>query len=331
MKFPYTNIGSTFRNICGVGIKSGLHYTVIILMFAMAFSSCFTGVEGTKKISLSKEDKKAIAPSEEEEFFKPVAGQPLSIWNKGKEFIAADNKTVLIFDQEGLPIDLDKTAIGGNVLKYERIESRISPNGKMNAVIVFSCGEVSYKFNTGKTPDEAAVQVTSDQIPMMIDLDMVKSARNLLIGKMLWTRSPLWYDSEGNRISGRKFVPVTVTDVTPGTLVFPVKVSFSDEFGKTAWAFLNFGNSGKESRSFANLFSLTDIRKKYPGIEDDVWNTICNSKVKSGMTKLECKLSLGNPAEVDSGHDYTQTLDLWHYADGTVLWFEDGLLTRFRQ
>lgn len=304
---------------------------IIIFLMAAGLSSCFTGVEGTKKIALSKEDKKALAPSDEEEFFKPVAGQPLAEWNYGKNFIAADNRTVLIFDQEGLPVDIEKTALGGKILNYKGIESRLSPDGKKNAVIVFTCGDDTYKFNTGKTPEEAASQITSDQIPMMIDQDMIESAKKLLIGKELWTRSPLWYDSEGNRISGRKFVPVTVTDVMPGTLVFPIKIKFTDNEGKTAWAFLNFGYSGKESRSFANLFSLSDIRKKYPNIEDDVWNMICTSKVKSGMTKLECKLSLGNPTEVDSGHDYTQTLDLWHYTDGTVLWFEDSLLTRYRQ
>ncbi|MDE6400707.1 MAG: hypothetical protein K2L68_07600, partial [Muribaculaceae bacterium] len=66
-------------------------------------------------------------------------------------------------------------------------------------------------------------------------------------------------------------------------------------------------------------------------IEDDVWQLICSSKVRTGMTKDECRLALGNPKEVDSGHDYTQTLDLWHYSDGAVLWFEDGILTRFRK
>jgi len=40
---------------------------------------------------------------------------------------------------------------------------------------------------------------------------------------------------------------------------------------------------------------------------------------------------LGNPTEVDSGHYYTQTLDLWHYTDGKVLWFEDGTLSKFRR
>ena len=185
-------------------------------------------------------------------------------------------------------------------------------------------------YNTGKSPDTAATTVMSDQIPMLIDLDMVDRAKEMLVGLHLWTRSPLWYDEDGNRIDGRKFVPVTVIDVRPGNISFPIRLKFEDDKGKEAWAYMNLGNSHADSRSFANLFSLSDIRSRYPGISDEVWDLICRGKVRYGMTKLECKLSLGNPTEVDTGHDWNQTLDLWHYPDGQILYFEDGLLAPFR-
>ena len=166
---------------------------------------------------------------------------------------------------------------------------------------------------------------------MMIDEKMIDYTRTLLMGKQLWTRSPLWYDEEGNRIPGRKFVPVTIEDVEAGTLVFPVKLKFIADDGSHAWMLMNFGNSTAESRAFANLFYLSDYRKNFPNITDEVWNLICRGEIEAGMTKTECNLSLGNPSEVDAGHDYSQTLDLWHYPNGTVLWFEDGILTRFRK
>lgn len=269
-------------------------------------------------------------PSPEEEFFRPVAGIPLKSWEKGKKFIAADNKTLLIFEQEGLPVDPEQAAIGGKTLSFQDIESKIMPDGTFNAVLVFDCEGSNQKFNSGKSLDEAESQVFSDQIPMLIDESMILSARALLDGKKLWIKSPLWYDSAGNRISGKKYVEVTVSDVKPGSIAFPLKVCFVDESGKQAWAMLNFGNSGKESRSFSNIFSISNFRDKYPSVSDETWRLISNGRLAVGMTKLECKLSLGNPTEVDSGHDYTQTLDLWHYSDGSVLWFEDGLLTRFR-
>lgn len=301
------------------------------IMFSIGATSCFTGIESTKKISLSRDDRKSLAPSPEEEFFRPVAGEPLSSWKKGRQFIAADNKSLLIFDQEGLPLNPDEAALKGKSLIFEETGRRIMPDGTYNTTIIFSCSGNRYTYDTGKSTDEAPSMVTSDKIPMLIDLKMVESARDLLMGKELWTKSPLWYDDNGNRISGLKFVPVRINDVQPGTIAFPITVGFTDETGRHARAMMNFGNSGKESRSFSNLFYLSDLREKYPQIEDDVWQLICRGKVKVGMTKEECKLSLGNPSEVDSGHDYTQTLDLWHYPDGAVLWFEDGLLTRFRQ
>ena len=301
----------------------------IILMTGT--TSCFTGVEGTKKITLTKDERKQIQPSPEEEFFQPIAGTPLSAWQPGREFIAADNKTLLIFDQQGMPLDPEAVALAGKTLTYQGVTTRLTPDGSEECVLIFSDGNSIFRYNTGKSKSEATGNIYSDQIPMMIDVAMVDATRELLKGKQLWTRSPLWYDEKGNRIPGRKYVPVTITDVHPGTIVFPVSVSFMDSDGNNALVFMNFGNSGKESRSFANLFYLSDFRQKYPGITDEVWQLICDSNVKTGMTKIECKLALGNPSEVDTGHDYSQTLDLWHYPDGAVLWFEDGLLTRFRR
>ena len=294
-------------------------------------TSCFTGVEGTKKITLSKDDRKAILPSAEDEFFGTVKGIPLSDWQIGRPFIAADNKTLLIFEQQGLPLDPDEVKLEGKTLLYAGTEPRLAPDGSSTMVIIFTEGGNTYRFNTGKNIKTASSEVMSDQIPMMIDESMVDYARELLYGKQLWTRSPLWYDEEGKRIPGHKYVPVTITSVAPGTLVFPIKLSFTDEDGEKAWVFMNFGNSSSESRAFANVFYLSDFRKNYPSVTDEVWQLICRGDIANGMTKTECKLSLGNPSEVDAGHDYSQTLDLWHYPDGTVLWFEDGVLTRFRR
>ena len=51
-------------------------------------------------------------------------------------------------------------------------------------------------------------------------------------------------------------------------------------------------------------------------MDDAVWEMICAGKVREGMTKEECRLSLGNPDDVDSGHDWNSTLDIWRYENG---------------
>lgn len=294
------------------------------------FSSCFTGIESTKTVSLSREDKKILAPTPEEEYFKGVKPQSLSEWKKGKQFMAADNKTILIFDQQGLPADPNSASLGGKILSFEGIKPKLELDGTQSTSLIFSENGRYYQYNTGKSSSIASDQVMSDQIPMLIDLDMVKEAKDLLQGTKLWIRSPLWYDEDGNRVQGRKFVGITVEDVLPGDISFPLKLKFVDDSGNEAWIFMNYGNSGTETRLFSNLFFLSDLRNKYPSITDEVWEIICKGGVKLGMTKEECKLSLGNPNDVNRGHDYNQTLDLWQYPNGTALWFEDGILTKFR-
>ena len=164
-----------------------------------SLSSCFTGIESTKKVSLSREDKKLIAPSPEEEFFKGVSPLPLAEWQPGKRFIAADNKTILIFSQHGLPAEPDSARIGGKTLSFVRTEPKLEPDGSYSATIVFSEGSNSYRYNSGKNVDTAPHEIYSNQIPMLIDLDMVDDARELLKDKDLWLKTPLWYDINGNR------------------------------------------------------------------------------------------------------------------------------------
>lgn len=298
---------------------------------AVVFSSCFTGVESTGKISLSKEDIRNIRPSDEDLFLADVKGTPLADWKPGKSFTATDNKAVLVFDQQGLPYNPDAVALKGKTLSFTSTSTRPGPDGKLYLCIEFSNDSDTYIYNTGKQPDPALKEITSADIPMLVDNDMISRARSLMAGKTLWLRTNLWYDDEGNKIAGRKFIPVKILDISPGSVAFPLYVEFQDEDGNKAWTFMNFGNSSTDSRSFSHVFYLNDVRKRYRNISDEVWNLICNGAIKTGMTKEECKLSIGNPTEVSSGHDYSQTLDLWHYPDGTVLWFEDGLLSRFRR
>lgn len=305
-------------------------FPLVAVFLTVTMSSCFTGVEGTKKITLSREDRRTLNPTEEEKFFVGIQGSPLSAWKLGKPFVAADDKAILIFDQQGLPPDPESSGIGGKLIYYEGTRSTLGADGRMYTSIVFRFGNNHLTYNTGKSSEEA-LALTSDQIPMLIDNDMVAETKALLTGKQFWIKSPLWYDAVGNRIPGMKFIPVTITDVLPASVAFPINIKFTYGNSEEAWVFMNFGNSGTESRSFPSIFSLSDIRKRYPMITDESWELICREKVRTGMTKEECKLALGNPTEVNSGHDYSQTLDLWNYSDGTVLWFEDGLLTRFRR
>lgn len=313
---------------------TGLNYLIVTflsLCIGLTLNSCFTGVESTKKINLSREDKRKSAPTKEEQFMQKVEPSPLKDWETGKKFIASDDKALLVIvPQEGL-LPIAPEEIKGKELLFQGVESKINAAGNLTVTLLFSDGIYLYGYNTGKEFDDAMENVKSDQVPMLIDEDMVNQARDLLLNHKVYTRSALWYDKDGNRIDGKKYVEVTITDVKPGDMVFPLWVEFTTKNGEKAYSYMNFGSADNESRAFHNLFSLSDITRHYPNIDPETWDYISNSKVKEGMTKEEVRLALGNPADIRSGHDYSQTLDIWNYENGVVLWFEDGRLTKIRQ
>ena len=320
-----------FYHLLSLLSQCRVKYLLTPLLPLLFLSSCFTGIESTKKINLTREDRKNMVPSREELYMSQIVSPPLKEWQPGKKFIVSDDKALLVIVPRSGILPYGPDSIKGRVLSFLGIESKINAAGKLTVSLAFSDGMYNYAYDTGKEFNDAMENFTSDHIPMLIDLQMVEQAKELLVGQKFWTRSNLWYDSIGNRIDGQKYVEVSVEDVTDGNMIFPLWLEIKTPGGKPAFLYMNFGNADNESRPFNVLFSLTDIRKHYPNIDDDTWEYICLAKVKEGMTKEEVRLALGNPTDLASGHDYSQTLDIWTYENGIVLWFEDGRLVKIRQ
>ena len=304
---------------------------LLIVFSGLPLTSCFTGIEGTETIELSRSDRRLVAVTAEDTFLNPVAATPLADWKPGKRFMVADDRVSLLMDPSLSDSGVAEIPLKDKIINFRGYSWRNRPDGSKEAMVMLGTADGKrIAFPTGKNAESASRDLRSDGLPMLIDMDMIAKASDLLVGKRLWTKSPIWYDSAGNRISGRKYIPVKVEKVDPGTLVFPVRLEITDDRGTKAYMLMNFGNTATDSRSFANLFSLSDIRKGYPAIEDDVWKLICDGNVKTGMTKEECRLALGNPIDVKSGHDYNRLLDIWQYDDGCYLQFADGILFNFR-
>jgi hypothetical protein len=299
-------------------------------LLLLVSANCSTGIESTKKIELSRQDRKFIEPTAEEKFLVNLKRETLKEWKIGKVFYAPDDKVALIFDSYGLPSDPLSLHLGGEKMTYIGYESSSSPINGDVTLLHFLSGDNTYTYVITKPIDKALEEFTSTDVPMLIDEDIVSRAHLMLKDKIIYPRTQLWYGKDDAITLGRKYIPVTVDSVTEGNMIFPLKVIFTDNTGLTASLYMNIGEDNNESRSFSNLFTLDNPQKKYPNTDPEVWDIICAGSVRIGMTKEECRLSLGNPAEVDTGHDYSQTLDLWKYNDGTTLWFEDGILTRIR-
>lgn len=292
-------------------------------------TACSTGIESTRKVTLSKEEKHRIEPSVDDTFLPQHPGDSLPGWMPGKRFMAADNRTALIFSQAGLPVNPDSLALKGKIMTYSRAGIAMRPDGREEIVVEFDLDGIKLLYPTAKDPSEAAEIISSD-IPMLIDLEMVGNVGDILIGKQLWTRTGLWYAPNGDIIPGRKFVHVTIDSVTPGDIAFPIRISFHDDKGAKGMMMMSYSRRLSQSRPFSSLFSLSDPRKLYSGITDEKWKCIQEGRVTLLMTKDECRLSLGSPTAVDTGHDYNKTIDVWQYGDGRFLYFEDGLLQRYK-
>lgn len=294
------------------------------IICGVTLTSCFTGIEGTKRITLSRDDLKAVELTPEEIFLSDVYPARSDIWPEGKSFYVADKRTSILLEcRSGIGAKSDSLK-RGTILRYVDTRMLTAPDGRPLRCLSFTDGTREYQYapldrDGGDIP-------TSVDIPGLIDLDMVDSIASLMTGKTLWTLNASWLDRSGGRLEGRKFCAVRIDSVSPGSMIFPVTVDFTDDAGVKARLMMNFGNSGKESRSFSSLFSLSDPRRKYQSISDRVWRNIQRGVVETGMTKEECRLSKGNPTEVNTGRDYSSALLLWSYPDATVLYFEDDIL-----
>lgn len=308
-----------------------------LLLLCLTLTSCFTGIEGTKTIQLSKGDLRRLRSTPEDTLMSAIVPRRVADLQRGDSLRITDDRIALfadVFSPQG-----DTLLTGRNVAFYGP-DSRLTPANARERLLIFTDGDWSMAYPLGVAP-EAADSLPVSRLPMLLDLDMIRQARQVLEGVKVWSRTSLGYDAHGVRHKMPKFAPYTIAEVLPTDGVFPLllRLTPATDFSSTdsvaaipdRYAYLNFGYGRGESRNFASQFFLSDPRLRHGGISDANWAAIMAEKVAAGMTKEECRLALGNPQDVEAGHDYSRLLDVWIYPDGTFLRFVDGLLFDFRQ
>ena len=88
-------------------------------------------------------------------------------------------------------------------------------------------------------------------IPPFIDIDDLNMARSLLKDRVLYIKTPMWYNEKSEAIEGRKLIPVRVVDIRPGNNVLPVEVWFEDDKGNQAGVFMSLLSSSRSQSAFA--------------------------------------------------------------------------------
>lgn len=83
----------------------------------------------------------------------------------------------------------------------------------------------------------------------------------------------------------------------------------------------------KNENYIEDLFGFGDMKQKYPAITEERWKIIAQGELEEGMSADECRLSIGNPVDIQLKKD--SRFETWFY-NGRTLEFENGTLQRFK-
>jgi len=300
---------------------------IIIAILMLVASACSTG----KKLLVSDDEvvrvlnETGTAQSTLTPFSDSVAA-----WKQGKQFAVVDDQVRHLFTPTN-EILSDTSHLAGHYLRYDGYDtgSVLDNRPTVNIRFVDDAGH-TYVYPTGKTIDALGGDYT---IPLLIDMDMVESVRQQLVGRDVYIRTSIWYDPATlNMVAGRKFIKVHITGVEPGNKVLPLRVLFTaSDDGTGAMLWMSAGKHTMRNRDFDALFSTTDLRLQYPSISDATWDRIVHGQVVADMTKDECRLALGQPKRISQRPDQSALSEYWYYDGGTYLYFVDGLLRNYRK
>lgn len=312
---------------------------VALATLCVSLQGCFTGVESTPRISSDDIRRQGAAGSTpEQRFLADIQPAPPSQWQRGKEFRVNDGRISRIFTTQSSPTD----HLPGSYIRLENIAPARSLTGDDATEITFSDALGGRYYYRIANLDSARLDTIAElSIPFATDMDLVRAIDSRMRGKNYFVTTPQWYDAEGGTFratNGLRHIEVHIDSVGPGNVNFPAAVYFTvvdpslaaQVKGGHHALLMSTGDSRAATRNFEMLFAFDNPRKLHPLVSDKAWELIIRSKVEGGMTREECRLALGAPAEVLRIPTYGGMSERWTYTDGVFLIFEDGFLSRFR-
>lgn len=296
----------------------------------MMMVSCGTGIEVTERVT-DKDVMKVINQVDNRPQLSTLDTYTDSVpaWKVGKRFWVADNQARLLFAHSN-EYDIDTVSLAGHELTYAGFDTGGIYDNRNTVNLHFTDGDKLYVYRTGKTLDDFLSRFS---IPLLIDLDMVDFVSRQIKGKDYYIRTGIWYDRQNEQMTdGRHFIKVHIDDVLPGNAVLPLRVHFTAlDSGERAMVWMSENTSTMLGRDFDALFVEKNPRMDYPTINDENWERITKAQVALGMTKEECRLSLGTPKRINEIPDQGGLREYWYYDGGAYLFFVDGLLSQFRK
>lgn len=253
-------------------------------------------------------------------------------WKPGEQFIYVDSALNITLKPEQLILN-DTTNYKYTTFTFSGIKEQSDWSGNSTLNFIFEANNRTFKFESGKSLSQFSDTTYNPLIAGLIWLPEIQKADSLLAGKTLYILTPEWQSTQEEQLKyTRKFVPVKVTKVAPGTTHIPVTINFEDQDGHQFSIGVTLsGTLNSSSRyKFSRIFAFNNPRDKYKEITNENWNLITQGKLANGMTQQEVRLSIGKPTEINRIPTYSGLKEQWMYNNGTMIQFQDGRIVNFR-
>lgn len=284
----------------------------VSILTLTALSGCFTGIEKTPVIKDNSSSKSTGKLTAEQELLSNISPLPLSQWQEGKPFIITAGRISYAYTPAAAAQSLNE----GDTIRFNSVSQNVRLAGD-TVTEIHLITPLGDQITTVVESSPASIADKPLPLPFTVDADLISEVRSLLKGRKVWTLRP-------DR-NGKRYQKTEITDVLVGNADFPFMIITPEDS-----LLMVLSSRSSSARTFNNLFTLSDPRKHYPQISNQNWELICSGKIAADMTREECRLAIGTPAQIDRDATYSGLLERWTYPDGKYLIFTDGLLTRFR-
>lgn len=297
----------------------------------------------------SKTKKEEQKPDTRSAFAKEFDYLPMVDWKKGMRFMAVrgqfnDKKFSLIrYDRDVIVAPkLTIDDFEGKIFVFDRVEDRqFIYSGKLESTwgcVVFRLDTSLFEFVYHKGSIEQLRVLDAELIiPDLVWVDEIDEVRERLVGQKIFLLTDQWFRDEADRevrVDGQKYISAKVTNVGYGSQRCPIKIVFQTTDGNESHISVSISHvngmmhvNNRLTKDFDSVFSLTDPKKNHPNISTSTWALIQSGKVKVGMTKQECRLSWGEPLDINSTASGASIKEQWVYGSSSYLYFTNNRLT----
>lgn len=305
-----------------------------IIFILLCFILGFVTVTAQNDYVVKTSQQKSSSMSEEEQFIEtnfPL--KTLCNWTPGLKFMFipdGNDMFVPIFSSYETEKEVDSSKFKHKLFEFQGTEEKVKETHvgtNYSTRFIFTCeGDKYYYEFKGQRLSDICEQNPRASINGLVYLTDVDTARNLLVGKVVYTNFTTARIDDSNSYSGYKTVntpkdeKVTITDIGVGTKSYPVKIVFEDTGGNSYYVevALSRTNSGmdksdfqaeKRMKYFPNAFSfhnqqaltLENLKNKYIGMPvypKQTMSVKCRMNVDGKMTESQVRLLRYTPLHI---------------------------------